>query len=106
MAFGNCTGSPCCQCKAWLYKMQCDLLYTQYALWDISDCLIVLCSMPFSTVFQLYCGSQCTYPCFPGVLLGYILEKSYMYRKIAITMHYVLFLELKMSIMFILCSMC
>ena len=25
--------------------------------------------MQFSTVFQLYCGSQCTYPCFPGVLL-------------------------------------
>ena len=23
----------------------------------------------FSTVFQLYRGSQCTYPCFPGVLL-------------------------------------
>ena len=25
--------------------------------------------MPFSTVFQLYQGGQCTYPCFPGVLL-------------------------------------
>ena len=25
--------------------------------------------MQFSTVFQLYCGSQCAYPCFPGVLL-------------------------------------
>ena len=25
--------------------------------------------MPFSTVFQLYCGCQCTYPCFSGVLL-------------------------------------
>ena len=25
--------------------------------------------MPFSTVFQLYHGCQCTYPCFPGVLL-------------------------------------
>ena len=25
--------------------------------------------MPFSTVFQFYCGSQCTYPCFPGVPL-------------------------------------
>ena len=25
--------------------------------------------MPFSTVFQLYCGGQCTYPCFPGVVL-------------------------------------
>ena len=24
--------------------------------------------MPFSTVFQLYHGSKCTYPCFPGVL--------------------------------------
>jgi hypothetical protein len=25
--------------------------------------------MPFSTVFQLYRGSQCTYPCFPEVIL-------------------------------------
>ena len=25
--------------------------------------------MPFSTAFQLYRGSQCTYPCFPGVHL-------------------------------------
>ena len=24
---------------------------------------------PFSTVFQLYLGDQCTYPCFPGFLL-------------------------------------
>ena len=24
---------------------------------------------PFSTVFQIYRGGQCTYPCFPGVLL-------------------------------------
>ena len=23
----------------------------------------------FSTLFHLYCGSQCIYPCFPGVLL-------------------------------------
>ena len=30
-------------------------------------CLIVW----FSTVFQLYFGVQCTYPCFPGVLLTY-----------------------------------
>ena len=29
----------------------------------------VWCSMPFSTVFQLCHGGQCTYPCFPGVLL-------------------------------------
>ena len=25
--------------------------------------------MPFSTVLQLYRSGQCTYPCFPGVLL-------------------------------------
>ena len=27
------------------------------------------CLMPFLTIFQLYRGGQCTYPCFPGVLL-------------------------------------
>ena len=31
--------------------------------------LIVWCLMTLSTVFHLYCGSQCTYPCFPVVLL-------------------------------------
>ena len=30
------------------------------------DCMVLI---PFSTVFQLYCMGQCTYPCFPGVLL-------------------------------------
>ena len=29
----------------------------------------VWCLTPFSTLFQLCRGSQCTYPCFPGVLL-------------------------------------
>ena len=33
------------------------------------DLLIVWCLTPFSTVFELYCGDQCTYPCFPRVLL-------------------------------------
>ena len=31
--------------------------------------LVVWCLMPFSTVFRLYRGGQCIYPCFPGVLL-------------------------------------
>ena len=30
---------------------------------------MVWCLMPFSTVFQLYRGCQCTYPCFPELLL-------------------------------------
>ena len=34
-----------------------------------TDWLIVWCLMQFLTVFQLCCGSQCTYPCFPGALL-------------------------------------
>ena len=33
------------------------------------DCLIVWCFTPYLSVFQLYHGSQCTYPYFPGVLL-------------------------------------
>ena len=33
------------------------------------DWLTEWCLTPFSTVFQLYHGSQCTSPCFPGVLL-------------------------------------
>ena len=28
--------------------------------------LIVQCLLPFSTVIQLYCSGQYTYPCFPG----------------------------------------
>ena len=31
--------------------------------------LMVWCLMLFSTLFQLYRSGQCTYPCFPGVLL-------------------------------------
>ena len=31
------------------------------------DRVIVKCLTPLSTVFQLYHGGQCTYPCFPGV---------------------------------------
>ena len=33
------------------------------------DWLTVWCLMPFSTVFQLYRGRQCTHPCFPQVIL-------------------------------------
>ena len=33
------------------------------------DWLIVYCLTSFSTVFQLYCSGQCTYPWFPQVLL-------------------------------------
>ena len=32
------------------------------------------CLRPFSTVFQLYRGGQCTYPCFPGVPLTSTLQ--------------------------------
>ena len=31
--------------------------------------LIVWCLTPLSTLFLLYHGGQCTYPCFPKVLL-------------------------------------
>ena len=33
------------------------------------DRLIEWCLIPFSTVYQLYRYGQCTYPCFPRVLL-------------------------------------
>ena len=32
---------------------------------NLTDWLIVWCLTLFSTLFQLYHGSQCTYPCFP-----------------------------------------
>ena len=35
-----------------------------------SDWLILWCLTPFSTVFQIYRGGECTYPCFPRVLLS------------------------------------
>ena len=34
-----------------------------------TDRLIEWCLKPFWTVFQLYPGGQCTYPCFPRILL-------------------------------------
>ena len=36
----------------------------------LHEVLIVWCLKPFSTVFKLHRGRQCTYPCFPGVLLN------------------------------------
>ena len=41
-----------------------------------SGSLIVWCVILFSTGFQLYWGSQCTYPCFPEVLLTSTLSKQ------------------------------
>ena len=37
-----------------------------YRLIDCIDCMVF---NAVSTVFHLYRGGQCTYPCFPGVLL-------------------------------------
>ena len=39
-----------------------------YFRFHIEIILIVWSLTPFSTVFQLYHGGQCTYPCFPEVL--------------------------------------
>ena len=38
--------------------------------------VIVWCLTPFSIVFQLYYGGQCTNACFPGVLLTSIPHNS------------------------------
>ena len=38
-----------------------QMLFNRLILWGL---------MSFSTVFQLYRGSQCNYPCFPGVLFS------------------------------------
>ena len=35
--------------------------------WPCVDYWTVWCLMLFSTLFQLYLGTQCTCPCFPGV---------------------------------------
>ena len=55
----------------------------------IPSLLIVWCLTPFATVLQLYCGGQCTYPCFPGVLFlimspHNILSKPQLLSKITI----------------------
>ena len=42
-----------------------------------ADQLIVWCLTLFSTVFQLYRGGQCTYPCFPGALLTSTLHNIF-----------------------------
>ena len=38
-------------------------------IYCFNDLLIVWCLTPFSTVYQLYRGGHCTYPCFHIVLL-------------------------------------
>ena len=40
---------------------------TDTLLYGIVDCMLFF--TPFSTVFQLHHSGQCTYPCFPGILL-------------------------------------
>ena len=57
-------------CAAWSWSTLAarTIIAVKDSLWLI-DWLIVWCVTPFSKVFQLYCRSQCTYPCFPGVLL-------------------------------------
>ena len=43
---------------------------TSYALDTLRiNCLIIWCLRPSLIVIQLYRGGQCTYPCFPRVLL-------------------------------------
>ena len=70
---------PCFQKALYQGCLKSELfgkLLQQISTWDFQvsepqkpDWLTVWCFMPFSTVFQLHCGSQCTYSCFPGVLL-------------------------------------
>ena len=57
----------CFQFGSWMCLKFCHL-GKSYSLDCMTDWLIVWSLTAFSTVFQLYHG-QCTYQCFPGVLL-------------------------------------
>ena len=50
-------------------KTKRNLRVSSHRVYLQSEWLIEWCLMLFSTVFQLFCGSQFIYPCFPGVLL-------------------------------------
>ena len=59
------------------FSWTCYVLLRFYAILEILFIFVpfeiywlLRCLMPLSTVFQLHCGGQCTYPCFPGVLLN------------------------------------
>ena len=52
-------------------------LYSPCFVYIISSTFVVCCRMVFNavtTVFQVFLGSQCTYPCFSGVLLSSTLH--------------------------------
>ena len=46
-----------------------SFLHVNQVSYLMNNQLIVWCLTPFSTEFQLYHSSHCTYQCFPGVLL-------------------------------------
>ena len=58
---------PCLFCLSLSVHLSFNFNFVWF--WKKNDLLIVRCLTPLSTIFQLYHGGQCTYPCFSGVLL-------------------------------------
>ena len=73
------------KCNRWTCQLYIDFLfYLSILLLFKLLRLIVWCLTLFTTVFRLYCGGQCTYLCFPGVLQTILFPSHWLLSHITI----------------------